>query len=400
MAFTEVTNESWFSRIGSSIKGILFGIVLFVVAFPLLFWNEGRAVYRAKTLTEGRGMVVADVPNDSVGPENEGKLVHMTGTANSEETLTDDSFGISVDNALKLARRVEMYQWQENTSTNSKKTLGGGKTTETEYSYEKIWSSDEIDSSDFHEGGGSEYGSGNPPMPYSESEFVSNEVGFGAFKLSDSQVGQIYGYESIQLSQEDLDKISDESLKGKLTLANNSFYQGRDPTSPQIGDLRTTFEYVGPSEISFVYQQTGDTFQPYTLDKGNIQLFSMGTVGVEQLFTQAETANNMLTWLLRLAGFVLMSAGIGLVLRPIAVLGDVVPFIGGIVGAGIMFVSAIIAGAFTLVTIAIAWLAFRPLFGIALIVVAIGLIILARRFIKKGKPAPAVAKPDGIPVVG
>ena len=45
--FTEVTQQSWFSRITGAVKGILVGLVLFVVSFPLLFWNEGRAVQTA-----------------------------------------------------------------------------------------------------------------------------------------------------------------------------------------------------------------------------------------------------------------------------------------------------------------------------------------------------------------
>ena len=55
---TRVENIGWGSRIIDSIKGVLFGLLLFVIAFPLLFWNEGRAVRRAQDLAEGRGAVV------------------------------------------------------------------------------------------------------------------------------------------------------------------------------------------------------------------------------------------------------------------------------------------------------------------------------------------------------
>ena len=51
--FTVTTNESWGSRLVNSIKSVIFGFVLFVVAFPLLFWNEGRAVQTARSLEEG-----------------------------------------------------------------------------------------------------------------------------------------------------------------------------------------------------------------------------------------------------------------------------------------------------------------------------------------------------------
>lgn len=96
--FTEVTHKSWFSRIGSSIKGIVIGIILFLIAFPVLFWNEGRAVKRAKSLTEGSKVVVS-VPAHSVNPENEGELVHVTGKADTEETVTDPVFGVSANPA-------------------------------------------------------------------------------------------------------------------------------------------------------------------------------------------------------------------------------------------------------------------------------------------------------------
>ena len=101
MSFTEVSEEGWFSRIGSSIKGILFGLVLFALAFPVLFWNEGRAVRRAQSLTEGKGAVVS-VSSDKVDSANEGKLVHMWGLATTEGSLTDPKFAISADNALRL----------------------------------------------------------------------------------------------------------------------------------------------------------------------------------------------------------------------------------------------------------------------------------------------------------
>ena len=41
-SFTVTSSESWFGRIIGSIKSVLVGLVLFVAAFPLLFWNEGR----------------------------------------------------------------------------------------------------------------------------------------------------------------------------------------------------------------------------------------------------------------------------------------------------------------------------------------------------------------------
>ena len=61
-SFTETTSESWGSRLMSAIGGVLVGIVLFLVSFPLLFWNEGRAVRTAQSLEEGASNVVSVPP--------------------------------------------------------------------------------------------------------------------------------------------------------------------------------------------------------------------------------------------------------------------------------------------------------------------------------------------------
>jgi len=136
--FKEVTRQSWFSRIGGAVMGVLVGLVLFVLAFPLLFWNEGRAVTTYKTLQEG-GNIVVSVAADKVDPSNAGRLIHLTGLADTQATLTDPVFGVSAK-ALKLRRTVEMYQWKENSSSETTKKLGGGTETVTEYWYSREWS--------------------------------------------------------------------------------------------------------------------------------------------------------------------------------------------------------------------------------------------------------------------
>src|SRR5258708_6768970 len=123
-SFTEITGQSWFGRIGDSIKGILFGGVLFLLSFVVLFWNEGRAVQTAKSLDEG-GKVVISVDAGKVDPANEGKLVHISGEATTAQTLADAQFGVSAA-ALKLRRQAQMYQWKENKSSETRNKLGGG----------------------------------------------------------------------------------------------------------------------------------------------------------------------------------------------------------------------------------------------------------------------------------
>ncbi len=102
-----------------------------------------------------------------------------------------------------------------------------------------------------------------------------------------------------------------------------------------------------------------------------------------------EAENATLTWILRGVGFVLMAFGIGLVFAPLAVLADVLPFLGDMLRMGVGLFAGLVAGALSLVTIAVAWLAYRPLLGIGLLVLAVGLIVALRMLTRRRRPAAA-----------
>lgn len=383
-SFSEVTNESWFSRITESIKGVLLGIVFFIIAFPLLFWNEGRAVDRAKTLAEGAGTLRADVSPDTVDPDNDSQLVHMTGEATSDETLTDEQFGVMAENVIKLVRTVEMYQWQEDIDTKKKKKTGGGTQTTKTYSYEKVWSNSAIDSANFNQAYRSTYGDGNPPMPFEGTSLTASRVGLGAFTLSPSLVGKINTRDQLPITAEMLESLPEEQA-GQWRLDNGRFYKGDNPSTPAIGDVRVSFSVVKPTTVSLIAEQTRDTFRPYQAKsaKGTIELLQIGAHSSEAMIQKAVSENNMMTWILRGVGFGLMAFGIGLVFRPLVVVADVLPILGNLLGAGVGIFAVVIAAGLSLVTIAIGWIFYRPLLGIILLAVAAlivgGAIVLFRK---------------------
>ena len=138
MAVTETVTEGWLQRLGGSIKAMLFGVLLFAGGFPVLFLNEGRYVDTAKALDEGQGACVSLDTCAEIDPEMNGRLVHATGKAETDDVLVDDVFGVSV-NAISLKRNVEMYQWVEESHTTEKKKLGGKLEKTTTYTYKKDW---------------------------------------------------------------------------------------------------------------------------------------------------------------------------------------------------------------------------------------------------------------------
>jgi hypothetical protein len=357
----------------------------------VLFWNEGRAVRTARSLAEGEKAVVS-VGADRVDPAHEGALVHASGTATTDETLKDPEFPVSA-RALRLVRDVKMYQWNEKKETHTRRRVGGGQERTTEYSYTQDWADHPIDSGRFRR----PQGHANPR----EWRFRgwSGEAGvatLGPFRLPSDLVRQINKFEPLQVDAAAHGALPAD-LRDRLRVDNGRFYQGADPGEPQVGDVAIEFRQVLPTEVSLLAQQAGDSFRPFPTKAGDaINRLQLGAVSAADMFHAAEVENSQWTWVLRLIGFVLMSAGIGMVLRPLAVLGDVIPFIGDVIRFGTGLVAVGIGLVLSLVTIALGWITYRPLVGLAVLALAglalYGFLRLARgrRRAAQGKRQPSL----------
>ncbi|MEI7954239.1 MAG: TMEM43 family protein [Verrucomicrobiota bacterium] len=375
--FTEFTSQSWGGRILNSLKGILFGIILIPISIILLFWNENRAVTTAKGLKEGAAAVVS-IEATSVVAANNKKLVHLSDQVTSgDEVLKDPLFGVSAK-GIRLTRIVEMYQWQEEKSSETRKKLGGGTETATTYSYKQVWSDKLISSGNFNPEHRLDHQ--NPTARLADPlTLVGGNVRLGAFKLPAGVITKMQGDAVLAATDEDLAKVAPD-LRSKLTLAAGTFYAGADPANPALGDQRVSFKVLAPAVWSVIASQIGDTLEPFQPKDGPaIERVEPGTVSAEVMFKHAASENSMLTWGLRLGGFVLMALGLGLIVSPLSVFADVIPFLGDVVGAGVGFAAILLAFVGSITVIAVAWFAVRPLLTIALALVAAAALIMAWR---------------------
>lgn len=371
---TEVTNQSIFGRIGNSFLGALFGIALLIGSVVLLFWNEGRAVATAKSLKEGAATVI-EVPSDVVNPANESKLIHVTGETAVTQPLEDPLFNVS-ESALRLRRNVQVYVWKEKKESKSRDKIGGGKETTTTYSYEKVWSPDLIKSSSFKSAEDHE----NPAkLEIPKKEFVAADATLGQFRLNPQIIEKIQGDTAVEATNDQLSKVS-EKFRSKLKVDGNVYYLGGDPASPEIGDEKISFTVLRPGTLSVVAAQAKQSFAPYmTTNEREIELVETGSVSAAQMFAHAQAANRMLTWILRAVGFGAMFFAGMLVLGPISALARIIPFMGSLVQMGFALVSFLLSAILSLLVIAVAWVVYRPLLGIALIVLAVACIVLLKR---------------------
>jgi hypothetical protein len=316
----------------------------------------------------------------------------VSGFVKTDEFLRDETFGVA-EPAVKLVREVEMFQWVESSARSSESKLGGSEVTTTTYEYTTEWRSDLVDSSGFQ----SPNGHDNPRvMPFEARTWTAASVKLGAFELASSQVARLSRREPLAAVS------APGSLPEGARVHDGAVFFGSDPASPRVGEARVRFYVVRPGPVSVVARQVGFSFEPYRAEAGgSVFLIEEGIASADAMFQGAEAANATLTWGLRLLGFGLMFFGLGTVLKPISVAGDVLPGLGRLLGTGVGLVAGLVAAFLTFATVGVAWFVYRPLLGLALLGLGLGALWLLARASRRAAvpppPPPPPAPPPPLP---
>ena len=439
MAYQEVTTTGYGTRVGNSFKAIGSGILLFLAGTALLWWNEGRAVKTEKMLDEAGSAYVEMENPEKKDASLEGELICGTALATTEDSLSDAQFGVGAK-AISLTRKVEYYQWVEHSQEKKEDKLGGKEVTTTTYTYSKEWVSRPVESAQFKD---PTYQNKNMVLTTVEDQqLYAENVTWGAYKLNESLIHSISSREGLDLTiAEDMLKQFDQNTKTAyerfygvqknqqsaeqpaetaavsdsakavndsinnaianaenkkdfeyIHQANNVLYYGKVPGSPEVGDVRVTFEKVVPAKVTVMAVVDGDTFKPFKAKNGKrFQTLVMGKKSGDEIIEAEKEANNMWTWALRIIGILMVIGGLKGIFGFIETILKVVPFIAGIFGWGIGLICTVVGVAWSLIVIAIAWLFYRPLLGISLLVLA-GFLVWVFAFKGKDKLKELAAK--------
>lgn len=377
-----VSNIGWFGRIGRSIKGIFAGFVLALISVVVLVANERNAVRDIRANQELDKKVVS-VANDQVDSTKEGQLVHLNGPSETTDIVEHPEFGIR-ENAIRLSWQSEIYQWTERTESRTEKNTGGSETTTTNYIYEKKWVPEAVNSSQFHQPAGHQ-NTGSQKFRSGQSQ--AKNVTVGAFTLPERLIDKITSSEPYPLQEVPAALASDTA-----NITAGIFHTG-DPNAPAIGDERVSFSLTRPGDVSVMAVQRGNTFEAFRAKNGKTRfLLYEGLLSADEVVQAEEQKAKFLRWMLRVMGFILMSVGFGLVLKPLSVLADVIPFLGNLVGTATGIIATMLAAGISLIIIAISWVTFRPLIAIPILVVAaaalfLGIKILTAKPAQKPQPA-------------
>lgn len=405
MAYTETTYTGYGTRVKNSFKAIGTGFMLFLAGTALLWWNEGRAVKTNDMLNEAEAATVVMENPNKLDNSLEGELVCATALATTEDSLIDQQFGFGAK-AIAIKRTVRYYQVQEKSKQEKKDKIGGGEETVTTYTYNRGWVTTPINSEGFHDPGYRKINFVLTTVP--QEDVWAQNVTFGAYTLPESLIRSITSTEPLKpvIAQERLESMNEDARHAALRnysssklgnvakshnaevgqfihVTGNELYFGMTPSSPAVGDVKVTFEKVVPAKVTLIAKVNGNTFEPYKAKNGyTFQTLVMGEKDATEIYEGEHDMNNIMLWAFRIIGILMVIGGLKGIFGFLETLLKVLPFIANILGWGVGVICTVVGVVWSLIVIAIAWLFYRPLLGITLLVVA-GLLIWIFAF--KGK---------------
>lgn len=301
--------------------------------------------------------------------------VHVSGELVTDETPRDPTFGVERP-GLGLQRKVEMYQWKEIVTTRK----GGGQS----YSYSQVWSATPIPSRRFQQA--AEHA--NPEAwPWKAENFPVSKVTLGPRRIPGGMVADL-PVTGTPLKEADLARLPAE-LRGRFTLREGSYFTGKAPGAPAIGDLRVFYVVVPAGPVSLVALQVGDTFAPIQVkDAAPVAMIRRGTLPLAEMIQARDEEIGSLAWGGRALLLVVYFFGFYMLMKALTGGEDNPPWLVQAIGLGSQGASGVLALTALLLVNGVGQLAAGGLTGIPWLllglVVPVAALLLARRSYRPG----------------
>lgn len=235
------------------------------------------------------GPVIAVTDNSAHG-DLQGQLVHAHGTLSVERPARDRPFGVVVDTPL-LERKVEMQQWRELEDVSGRVT------------YVRNWFDHPIDSASFKQPAGHD----NPPFPFHDARFKGGDPRVAGLLLGGALRQALPGKEPVQPDFSTLPS----NLTASFRLADGMLWSGLHPRSPQLGDLRLSWNMRPLLELSILARVEQGVLVPSPNLPAPGYVIMVGDMPADTMLPGLPVMPRH-TWLWRVLGMLLAIAGLGL----------------------------------------------------------------------------------------
>lgn len=300
-----------FSKITSSLKAVVLGVVLILLSVFLLFRVEGR---------ENLAPLAEQAQSISEAAQDE--LVYLTGDLSSQSPAQD--LFLAPGEYFLLDRTAQMYSWEENEQEEELPR----------YTYEQVWSENPEDSSTFNT---DNYN--NPAKTVNSQRSLATMAALGAYDLQLDKL-RIPSDSDLNLT---LATVSSESG----IIDDNYLYLDASSsarvTQPEIGDIRLSYDSIELGEKFTVFGRIDDNAIIPHYDNSKSRLYRLFEGDKMQAVQQLENEYQTSGTIQRVLGFFMLWAGLFLVINPLTTVLSFVPVLGKAGNTALLLITGLIA---------------------------------------------------------
>ena len=208
---------------------------------------------------------IVEVAKVGAEPVADGSLIYIVGEFTSEQKLSDKVFAVDVEKAVRLQRKVEVYQWQANAD-----------------SYKSDWQENWVDSSSFPEN----Y-QNTEPFPIVSDKWLAENALLSRYALDPLLVEALPVTKERPFSGEEFAAFRQslpQEVQSLVWLQEGALYFGRDPMTPEIGDAKVVLTEQVEGMVTVLARLRGNRLIPFEGSGGRMQaIVRPGVVPLEQL---------------------------------------------------------------------------------------------------------------------
>ena len=355
------------------LTGILGGALIFLCAFPVLYFNEAQENLSkvAEQAVEYNEALESSYLGYTVGA--------FSATNKANDPLLTREF-------VAVTRTVEMYGYietQSTTTTNSGNTQSSFNS-EIRYTYSKAWLVNPGQTTTWR-GRTSDF---PRDLPINYNTWIVNLPQPRTSTSTGLSINNIpVDGTNLDLSaSNDLSVTQDMIVNNSYTVVLNDLYftnQERfDLSTPLIGDVRISFTVIEFDDQGLLLGNIDNNqFSAFTTDSGNIMYrFFNGESTIENVVSQLQTEYQLTIWIFRVVGFLMLFVGLLLSFKPISTLFNFIPIFGS-VGSGLFTIMLFVVSLVLAITTIVISLIVQNILVVSLITLGIfGLFfVLVRR---------------------
>jgi hypothetical protein len=342
----------------------LFGVLIFIGSFPVLFLNETQE--NLASVTKEAVQYTEDLENNT--------LAYTTGSIQADDPANDLFIDASF---LTITRTVEMYGYQETQTT----TNG-----EDRYTYTKAWVIGAKPTNDW-------LGSvGERPLDIPEDydtwainapprqTAISQGLSIDGVPI-DAEFLYYSGYKAYVPSE---DLVADNRYAVQGDYLYYSVEGSGSLNQPVVGDLRLSFSVIDLSDEGLLIGQLieGQWNQYLTENNNTLYRFFAGETSIESVISILQAEYELMIWIIRFIGFLMMFIGLLLAFKPLMSLFRFVPFFGDLGNVLLTILLFLISLVLSSVTILLSLIVQNILLVVGVVILLIALFVV---FAKKRK---------------